>query len=75
MNKNTMRNNPFLTKWKSSSTCLILAWQTWLTGRDMVFKLSHQITSDVGKEICNSERREPIQSNLEVVSTNAWYSI
>ena len=54
-----------LTKYKSNSTCFVLACNIRLASNIIVLRLSHQITGGVGKVTLISERRDCSQ----VIST------
>ena len=62
------------TKWKSTSTCFVRAWKTWLAYRYMAPKLSHyRVGTDfIGTR--SSRNKVSSQVNSATVSANALYS-
>ena len=63
-----------LTKWRSISRCLDLAWPIGLAAKEPTLMLSHQISGQVEKAILNSFRRDYSQVNSTAARAKALYS-
>lgn len=63
-----------LTKWMSSSTCLVFAWYTGLLAKAITPWLSHRKIGIVNILKCNFDNKACIHITFAVAKASAWYS-